>query len=289
MKLDKETKEAVKRFQRNEITEYHVYSYLAKMIKGPNSKILQGIAKDEKNHYERWKKYSKEEVKPSRCKMLWYSFLAKTAGFTFAVRLMEKGEERAQKAYRKAVAKLPEAKDIQKQENKHEKYLINMLNEERLDYISSIILGLNDALVELTGAIAGLTFAFQKTNLISIAALVTGIAASLSMAASQYLAKKSEKSQKNPLKAATYTGIAYISAVLILVLPFFVLHNPYYALAWTLSNAILIIAFFSYFVSVTRDSSFKRGFLEMAVLSMGVAAISFVIGLVLRKTLGVGI
>jgi len=289
MKLDKETKDAVKVFQKNEITEYHVYSYLANMVKGRNGRILQGIANDERNHYNRWKKYSKEEVKPDKLKILWYSFLAKTAGFTFAVRLMEKGEDRAQHAYAKIVAKLPEARDIQKQEHKHEKKLINMLNEEKMTYISSVILGLNDALVELTGAIAGLTFAFQNTNLISIAALVTGIAASMSMAASEYLARKAEKSKKNPLKAATYTGFAYISAVLILVFPFFVLTNPYYALVWTLSNAILIIACFSYFVSITRDSSFKRGFLEMALLSLGVAAISFVIGVILRNTLGIGI
>ena len=34
-----------------------------------------------------------------------------------------------------------------------------MINDERLQYISSMVLGINDALVELTGAPAGFTFA----------------------------------------------------------------------------------------------------------------------------------
>ena len=40
-----------------------------------------------------------------------------------------------------------------------------MLDEERLRYIGSVVLGLNDALIELTGALAGLTLALQNTQL----------------------------------------------------------------------------------------------------------------------------
>ena len=52
-------------FQRNEITEYHIYHCLAEMQKSPeNSRILERIAEDEKRHYDHWKKYTSEDVEP---------------------------------------------------------------------------------------------------------------------------------------------------------------------------------------------------------------------------------
>ena len=70
---------------------------------------------------------------------------------------MEKGEEEAQVTYKKIAHEVPEAKSIIKDEDEHEAKLIALINEERLKYIGSIVLGLNDALVELTGVLAGLT------------------------------------------------------------------------------------------------------------------------------------
>ena len=47
-------------------------------------------------------------------------------------------------------------------ERRHEEELYGMLDEERLHYVGAMVLGLNDALVELTGAIAGVTFALAQ-------------------------------------------------------------------------------------------------------------------------------
>ena len=41
----------------------------------------------------------------------------------------------------------------------NESALLQLLDEEKLRYTGSIVLGLNDVLVELTGALAGLTLA----------------------------------------------------------------------------------------------------------------------------------
>ena len=70
-------------------------------------------------------------------------------------------------------------------------------------YTGSIVLGLNDALVELTGALAGLTLALQDTKLIALTGSITGIAAALSMGASEYLSTKSEDVDRSPVKAST--------------------------------------------------------------------------------------
>jgi VIT1/CCC1 family predicted Fe2+/Mn2+ transporter len=172
-------------------------------------------------------------------------------------------------------------------EEDHEHQLLGMLEEERLHYAGSVVLGLNDALVELTGALAGLTLALQNTKLIALSGLITGIAASLSMAASEYLSTRSEGTEKHPLRAAVYTGIAYIVTVLLLVLPYLLFANYYLDLALTLSVAVLIIAVFNFYISVAKDEPFGRRFAEMALLSFSVAAISFGIGFVARQLLGV--
>jgi VIT1/CCC1 family predicted Fe2+/Mn2+ transporter len=153
--------------------------------------------------------------------------------------------------------------------------------------VGSIVLGLNDALVELTGALAGLTFALQNASLIALAGLITGIAASFSMAASEYLSMKSEGETQRALKAALYTGAAYIVTVILLVIPYLVLANYFISLGVTLSVAVLIILFFNYYVSVAKDLDFRRRFLEMAGVSLGVAAFSFGVGYLIRIVLGV--
>jgi len=58
----------------------------------------------------------------------------------------------------------------------------DLIEEKRLEYTGSIVLGLNDALVEMTGALAGLTLALQNTRLIALSGLVTGIAAASDIA-----------------------------------------------------------------------------------------------------------
>jgi VIT1/CCC1 family predicted Fe2+/Mn2+ transporter len=211
-------------------------------------------------------------------------------GFTFGVKLMEMGEQAAQKNYADVAKVIPEAAIYQHEEDKHEKQLIEMLDEERLQYAGSVVLGLNDALVELTGALAGLTLALQNGKLIALSGLITGIAASLSMAASEYLSTRSEVTSKHPVRAAVYTGIAYIITVTLLVLPYLISPATFYIdLAITLTTAVLIIAVFNYYISVAKGESFRERFLEMAGLSLSVAAFSFVIGYFIRQWLGIEI
>lgn len=277
-------------YQRNEITEYHIYKQLSKTIKSvENKKILDQIAEDEFKHYQKWKTYTGQEVKPDRGKIWWYYVIGRLFGFTFAIKLMERGEQGAQENYGAVADHIDEAQAIAEEENAHEDALIDMLDEEKLRYAGSMVLGLNDALVELTGTLAGLTLAFQNTRLIALSGSITGIAAALSMGASEYLATKSEETDKNPFKASLYTGAAYIMTVLLLIMPYLLLENYYLCLVVTLTEAVAIIALFNYYISVAKDEPFKRRFLEMAGLSLGVAGLSFVVGLLIREFLGVEI
>lgn len=287
--LSEEIRSKVILFQQTEITEYHIYKRLAKRIKSPeNAALLDRIAEDELRHYNGWKKYTGEEVQPRWFTVWFYTALSLLFGFTFGVKLMERGEDAAQKNYQAVAGEIPEAARYQEEEDKHESELINMLDEERLQYAGSVVLGLNDALVELTGALAGLTLALQRGDLIALSGLITGIAASMSMAASEYLSTRSEKTNKHPVRAAVYTGFAYIVTVSLLVLPYLISPATYYLdLAIALLTAVLIIAVFNYYISVAKGESFRERFLEMAGLSLSVAVFSFGIGYLIRMWLGI--
>jgi VIT1/CCC1 family predicted Fe2+/Mn2+ transporter len=288
MTITQEIKKELLKAQKTEITEYHVYTNIAKRVKDENNcKIIQEIAGDEKKHYEIWKGYTGKEVKPNRFLVGLYTLVSRIFGITFGFKLMELGESRAQVNYSQITEDVPEAAAVVEEEHSHEDKLLNMLDEEALFYAGSVVLGLNDALVELTGALAGLTLAFRNVNTIALSGLVTGIAASLSMAVSEYLSTSSEETDKNPLRASIYTGIAYLVTVALLILPFLLLHNAYIALAVSLATSVAIIALFNFYISVAKDRPFGKHFLEMAGLSLGVAAISFLIGYVLSNWMGV--
>jgi len=290
MQLSESVREQVLRFQRTEITEHHIYARLAKKINSPeNAQIMEKIAQDELRHYNEWKRYSQQDVQPDWSKVWWYYLISRLFGYTFGIKLMEQGEQEAQNNYAQIASTIPDANRLRHEENEHEEQLIGMLNEESLQYAGSVVLGLNDALVELTGALAGLTLALQNVKLIALSGLITGIAAAMSMAASEYLSTRSENTDKLPVRAAIYTGIAYIGTVSLLILPYLLFDNYYFDLAWALTTAVIIIAIFNYYISVAKGEPFRTRFLEMAGLSLGVALFSFVIGYFIRLWLGIEI
>ena len=288
MQLSENVRKQVLGFQQTEITEHHIYMRLAKKVNSPeNARIIEQIAEDELRHYNGWKRYTNQDVQP-RWFFVWFYYLISVVfGFTFGIKLMEQGEEAAQENYASVSNAIPEAAKFRHEEDVHEEQLIGMLDEERLRYAGSIVLGLNDALVELTGALAGLTLALQDVKLIALSGLITGIAASMSMAASEYLSTRSEETSKHPVRAAIYTGIAYIITVALLVMPYLLFDNYILDLIITLTIAVLIIAVFNYYISVAKGESFRARFLEMAGLSLTVAVISFVIGYFIRQWLGI--
>ncbi len=289
--LSKKAYEIIKKMQQNELTESVIYREIAKFAKGEeNKQTLLRLADEEKAHYEIWKSYTGEEMKPQKLKVIKYKAIAYFLGFTFAVKLMENGEEASQKEYDIIAEEVKESIDIKKQEEEHEAALLDMLDEERLQYVGSMVLGMNDALVELTGSLAGFTFAMQNTRLIALSGLIMGISATFSMASSEFLAAKSE-GRADALKSCSYTGIAYLITVALLIIPYLVLDNSRYmtALFAMIAVVILIIAGFTYYISVAKGEKFKPRFLEMTLISVGVAVISFVVGILAKHFLGVDI
>lgn len=286
--LDNALRNKILAAQKNEITEHIIYKKLAHFLKDKmRIEILEGISQDEKRHYDFWKSLTGQDVAPDKGRVFLFVFIAKVFGLTFGLKLLEQGEDLAQDVYEKIKQVSPQVEKIINEEEIHENKLIDLIDEERLKYVSSVVLGLNDALVELTGALVGFTFALQNTRLVGIVGLITGIAASMSMAASEYLSTKHEDTQKDPLKASSITGIAYVITVMLLILPYLFFQNIFICLSFVVGVALSVIFVFTYYISVAKELDFRRRFLEMAAISLGVAAINFLIGLVIRNVFGI--
>lgn len=277
--------------QREEETGCLIYAKIARREKNPdNKKILERMSSEEKDHALTWSKYTKTGVTANKARVAWLWIVSVLLGYTFVLKRMQQDEQLTIKEYDALKAIFPEAEKLQSEERAHEKILIDMLDEERLNYVGAMVLGLNDALVELTGAIAGFTFALADTRLAALSGIITGISATLSMAASNYLAEKADGG-KNALKSSVTTGVAYLVTVALLVLPYLLFSPGKYvsALIVMLLTAVLIILIFNYYISVAKSTPFLKNFLSMALISLSVALISFFIGLLAKKLLGIDI
>jgi len=284
MILDQAIKSKILAVQKNEITEYFVYQKLSQAASnGDDKKTLTKIAAEELDHYNFWKTLTNQDIQPNKLRVFFYFLLSRFFGLNFGVRLMELGEKTAQAAYQELKSVKPEMVDqIIRQEEIHEEKMLKLINPNELAFTGSIVLGLNDALVELTGALAGLTLALHNTKVVALAASITGFAASMAMAGSEYLSTK-EEGTRSPFKSGFYTGVAYIIAVALLVSPYFYFKNPFICLGTSLTIAILIVFIFTFYISVAKKLSFKKRFLEMAAISLGVAVVNFFVGFLVRK------
>ena len=93
MTISKKVRQKILIYQKNEITEYHIYKRLAKFINSPEDKrVLESIADDELRHYGKWRFYTQQDVAPSRLNIWKYYFISRFLGYTFGIKLMEKGE-----------------------------------------------------------------------------------------------------------------------------------------------------------------------------------------------------
>jgi VIT1/CCC1 family predicted Fe2+/Mn2+ transporter len=282
-------------FAYDEYKAYLIYSALADVEKDPElRRLLRDLAKHELEHYKFWLKLSsKKEFSVNPLEIFIVKLMRIVLGLTFVAKFLELKEKSAIAGYTEflkgAESKVKsKAKSIIAEETGHEHSMRGLIKEERVAFISSIILGLNDAMIELTGALVGFSFMFANPPLVAVTGLVTGIAASLSMAASAYM-QASHEEKKDAKKAAAYTGTSYIIVVLLLVAPFFLVQNVHSALAIMAATVFVIIASISYYSSVIFERDFKRQFGKMLLFSVGVSIISFALGSLFRAVSGVNV
>lgn len=281
---------ALKQLQ-GEINDSTIYSILAEREKNPqNAEVLRKIADQEMRHYHFCEKITGEARSAQRIVVWFYIILVKIFGSNFALKLMESREVDAQQFYLDIKDQYPEAGTIYQEESQHETELISMLEDPVLINAGGIVLGMNDALVELTGALSGIALAFDNVRLIGSTGFIMGVAASLSMAGSAYLESKENPSPEiKPLTYSLYTGFSYIITTLLLIAPFFIFSSVALAITAMFCGALAEILLYNFYISVAKDLKFWPRVIQMCSITFGVAVISFGIGLLVKQYFGLDI
>lgn len=282
-------------FAWRERRDYEVYTALARHEKDQKFKnTLLALAGQESADFAFWSSLaSKKDFHVSRWTIWIYLLMRRVFGLVFTAKYLEQGERKTVATYESLRDRMDKDSRVQFEsmiahEREHEQKLIAMIREERLDFVGNIVLGLNDGLIELTGALVGFSFAFGDTRLAALTGLITGIAATLSMASSAYMQAKYDNEER-PLLAASYTGGAYLVVVALLIIPFFVFSSVVWALSSMGAIVLAIIAAVTGYGAIVFHRSFIREFAQMTSISLGVSLITFGLGFAFRAIFGVSI
>lgn len=276
-------------FAYNEYKDYLIYKTLAEKEKNLEfKKILENFIEQEWQDYNFWLRFINKKISVSKITILKYLLMRKLLGLTFTVKFLETREHKTIEYYTKFLETIND-QDLKKEiteiithEREHELKLANQINEERVHYLGNVILGLNDALIEISGSLVGFAFAYWNNILVVISGIIVGLSATLSMTSSSYLQAKHER-DKSPVKAALYTGLAYFFIIILLILPFIIFKNTILSLILMFFIILIIISALAYYSHIIFDYSLKNNFIEMLSLSLGVALVSFIIGNSFKK------
>lgn len=276
---------------RNEYESYHIYKALARSpMVGPRFKqILESAAEDELRHYMFLRDVVGEcRSRVSTAKVLLYKLVLHLFGLTITLKLLESKELDASRVYQTVAKSRPDlGEDIKKfirDEEKHEEELLSGINENRIKYIGSIVLGISDAIIELTGIYAGSLGAFEKTVNAGLTGLLAGVAASISMGIASYSQAKHE-GRLNPRLSALYTLLSYLAVVILLAIPYFVINTLPLAFMSMITIAIGVIAYVSFYTSVLRRKNYLAELAESTLLMLGVSFLLYILGQLLGDML----
>jgi VIT1/CCC1 family predicted Fe2+/Mn2+ transporter len=280
----------------HEFTDSKLYERLSRTV--PSSSAFAGIlmhlSETENKHFEFWRKYAPEgKPKLDRVKLYWVLFLRRVLGLTFASRFLDRHESSVVKEYQALAGIIPEVdkaafEEMVADEQEHEKEFAQKIESSTIRYISFIVLGLADALVEITGIHAGSLGIYNKTEYAGLAGVIAGAAASLAMASAAF-AQAKQGFQGSARLSAVYTGVSYFITAIILAAPYFLTPNMIYALGTSLALAVVILALVSYYSTVISDKPFLRDFLEILLIMFGVTVALYLFGHFIRVSTGITI
>lgn len=273
---------------REEYKAYKVYASLSKnpFIPEKTRTLLSSMSLHEERHYEFWRGVIGECAQGhTRLATYFYGLLLWLFGVTVVLKLLEKKESKAKTGYDALKrAGLAGLEQIIRDEEIHEKLLIENINDERVKYLGSIALGVTDALIELTGILVGSLGVLGSSTLAGLVGLVAGFSASVSMGAASYTQARSS-GFGNPAKSAIYTMISYLIVTTLLVLPYLFVTAPLAVLFTTIATSIVALAYLSFYSSVLRGSSYLRELVENMIIVLGVALALHLFGRLIRLLL----
>ncbi|ABL88909.1 protein of unknown function DUF125, transmembrane [Pyrobaculum islandicum DSM 4184] len=278
----------------DEYKEYIVYSALARVERNAGRRgVLETLAAAELDHFRFWSRIAgvRPPVWRTRLYALFMVLLRFVFGVTFVAKLLERGEVEAVARYKSLLGvlrgeDLEALRRIIRDEEEHEVALVEQIDETIVRYMGSLVLGLADAVIEITGAHAGTLGTTNSTVVAGVIGLIVGIGAAISMASASYLQTRHEVG-KSPAVAALVTGVGYIAAVSLMSLPYFLTHDIYLAFAASIAVGVLLSFMLTFQGSVYTGRDFKYEFLQTVGLLLGTAALTYMLGEWLGRLFGV--
>lgn len=281
---------------RDEITDHTVYKKLSSIERDQKAKkVFSALATTELRHYNFWLRYCNgESINPDMLKVYLVIVFRYVIGAAFVIKYLEKNEASVVKEYKSISGIIPkkhrkEFDGMLLDEEHHEQAFADSIHSTNVRYISFIVLGLADALVEIAGIHAGSLGIYNSTILTGLAGIVAGAAASISMASAAYAQSRQGGFEGSSKRAAAYTGLSYFVSAVILASPYFITDQLVLALVSSLGLGVLIIAFVSWYNSVISGSAFKKDFLELTSVMFAATLALFAFGLVIRSLFGITI
>ena len=275
----------------HEYTDSALYERLSRTVDpgSPFRDVLLQLSATENGHYEFWGKYV-PGAKPrlNRLKLYWILFLRHVLGLTFASRYLDRHEASVVKEYQALAELIPPGdktafEAMVADEREHENEFAQKIESSAIRYISFVVLGLADALVEITGIHAGSLGIYQQTRVAGLAGIVAGAAASLAMASAAY-AQAKQGFKGSAKLSAVYTGVSYFVTAIILATPYFVFEGQLLALTTSMILAVVIVTLITYYSTVISAKPFLRDFLEITLIMFGVTAALYLFGYFIHVT-----
>lgn len=197
---------AVKFFD-NEYNDSVLYAALAKVERNKEfRKRLEHMSSMEAGHAEFWQKIlERRGISPKARKRGFHigiiKFMRRIFGAALAASLLELGESSAVSAYHSFLKSSDLAEEekarlsrIIVDELEHEKAFSASKKLFHVENFRDLILGMNDGLVEILGAVTGLSAVYMFNPLmVAVSGLIVGVAGALSMAIGSFISVRSQR------------------------------------------------------------------------------------------------
>ncbi len=304
----------VRKLYISELLDYEIYSRLADAEENAELKhLLKKLANTDKRHMHLWGKAA-SITEPyvasrfARLKISAYLIAERLLGAPFVLMILSKNEISALERYTNAIkGKRLNAEDSKRlsliikeeRENQAEIQEKAVKYSSQLSNIKSIVLGLNDGLVEVLAAVAGIAAIASSSVIVALAGIIIGISGTLSMAGGVYLSAKSHgllgedevdydvKGNSTPFSEALYTGIYYFIGAFVSVLPFLLGLSGFEGIITSVILASLVLTTASVLIAVASGTSIRKRVFEMLAISLGAVAITVILGTIARLYFGI--
>lgn len=288
-KLEGTLEEAARTRMSDEYSDYTLYERLSRTVKptSPLAETLKHLSDTEHGHYEFWRKYvPKEEPRIARVKVYWVLILRRVLGLTFAARYLDRHEAKVVQEYEGLAHLIPEPdkpafEEMVADERDHERTFAQKIESSAVRYISFVVLGLADALVEISGIHAGSLGFYDRTEIAGLAGVIAGAAASLAMASAAF-AQAKQGFQGSARLSALYTGVSYFVTAIALATPYFLTNNMVTALGSSLFVAVVILSVTTYYSVVVQDKPFLKDFAEILAILFAATILLYSFGYIVR-------